>query len=85
MDKRTAQIFMTVLLHHETKDSEIFFFPVLKDFLGVFSLWEEEKKEGNQGFQGALCSAETVSQKLVFDALNYMIVTCSLILHVCHV
>lgn len=53
--------------------------------MSVFSLWGEKKKEGDQGCQGAFCLAETVSQKLVFDALNYMIVTCSLILHVCHV
>lgn len=59
-----------------------FFFPVLEDFLSVFSLWGEKKKGGDQGFQGAFCLAETVSQKLVFA---YMIGTCSLILHVCHV
>lgn len=59
-------------------------FPVQEDFLSVFSLWGEKKKEGNHGFKGAFCLTETVSQKLVF-ALNYMIVTCSLLLHICHV
>jgi len=44
-----------------------------------------EKERGDQGFHGAFCLAEIVSQKLVFDALNYMIITCSLILRVCHV
>lgn len=83
MDKRTAQIFVTDLLHHETKDWDLLF-PVQEDFLSVFSLWGEKNKEVNQGFKGAFYLAETVSQELVF-ALNYMIVICSLLLHVCHV
>lgn len=51
----------------------------------LFALWGEKKKGEDQAFQGAFCLAETVSQKLVFDALNYIIATCSLILHVYHV
>lgn len=87
LDKCTAQIFMTDLLHHETKDSKIIFSSPGWFFLSVFSLCGENKNEGrgeNQGFQGAFCLTKPVSQKLVM-ALNYVIVTCSLILHVCHV
>lgn len=54
-------------------------------FWVCFPCGERKRKGGNQCFQGAFYLAETISQKLVFDALNYTIVTCSLILHACHV
>lgn len=50
-----------------------------------FALWGEKKKGEDQPFQETFCLLETVSRKLVFDALNYIIATCFLVLHVCHV
>lgn len=51
-------------------------------FWGWFFLWGEIR--GRSRLKGSFCSAERVFQKFVFDALSYMIITYSLILHVCH-